>query len=311
MLRILRALPILALVAAFAGFTQVRLDTDTLSLLPAAVPGVAELQRLNAHLADERTLVLLVEPKDIDNAEEEVAAVLDAVASAPGTRSVRDAMEGPAMEGNFAELAAYLTLNQSETDFAKQMEALQKEGLAKTLQAARATLATTFDGLEAAHAGHDPLGFTRHPVFRWLESGLATAEEHESGVRVLLAEDNEPNLRVACALLRSSGFDVEVAKNGQQVLTQFETDPRDVVLLDVNMPIIDGLEATRRLRATATGRSVPIIGLTANASIGDRQKCLDAGMNEHMPKPVDWDRLIALLTSIDRELYGTRATLAS
>lgn len=193
MLRILRVLPILALVAAFAGFTQVRLDTDTLSLLPSAVPGVAELQRLNAHLADERTLVLLVEPKDIDNAEDEVAAVLGAVASVPGTRSVRDAMEGPAMEGNFAELAAYLTLNRSADDFAKQMEALQKDGLAKTLQAARATLATTFDGLEAAHAGHDPLGFTRHPVFGWLESGLAAAEEHESGVRVLLAEA-EPDL---------------------------------------------------------------------------------------------------------------------
>ena len=74
MLRILRVLPILALIAAFAGFTQVRLDTDTLSLLPSAVPGVAELQRLNAHLADERTLVLLVEPKDIDNAEDEVDA---------------------------------------------------------------------------------------------------------------------------------------------------------------------------------------------------------------------------------------------
>ncbi|MEZ5384742.1 MAG: MMPL family transporter [Prosthecobacter sp.] len=191
--RLLRVIPVLALVAAFAGFTQVRLDTDTLSLLPSAVPGVAELQRLNAHLADERTLVLLVEPSDADAAEEEVAEVLDALAAVPGTHSVRDAMDGPSMEGNFAELAAYLTLNQSEAAFSRQMQALEKDKLPEILQSARRTLATTFDGLEAARAGHDPLGFTRHPVFGWLESGLAAAEEHESGVRVLLAEA-EPNL---------------------------------------------------------------------------------------------------------------------
>lgn len=126
-------------------------------------------------------------------------------------------------------------------------------------------------------------------------------------LRVLLAEDNEPNQRVAKAILRGAGYAIDIAGNGHKAIELVGQKPYDVVLMDVNMPSMDGLEATQIIRQTDVGRALPIIGLTASVMDGDRQRCLEAGMNDHLAKPIDWDTLIALLNRMEGEVYGTQA----
>ncbi len=114
------------------------------------------------------------------------------------------------------------------------------------------------------------------------------------GRRVLLAEDNAINREVAVELLSSAGLAVEVAENGVQAVEKALNGAFDLVLMDMQMPELDGLAATRRLRAT--GRSeLPIVAMTANAFGEDRSACLEAGMNDHLAKPVDPERLYATL----------------
>ena len=129
----------------------------------------------------------------------------------------------------------------------------------------------------------------------------------QRSLKVLLAEDNEPNQRVAKAILRGAGYTIDVAHNGHKVIELVDKKSYDVVLMDVNMPSMDGLEATQRLRETDAGRALPIIGLTASVMDGDRQRCLEAGMNDHLAKPIDWDCLISLLNRMEEEIYGNHA----
>ncbi len=136
---------------------------------------------------------------------------------------------------------------------------------------------------------------------------IAPAAGPQRSLKVLLAEDNEPNQRVARAILRGAGYSIDVASNGHKAIELVGQKPYDVVLMDVNMPSMDGLEATQQIRQTDAGRALPIIGLTASVMDGDRQRCLEAGMNDHLAKPIDWDTLIALLNRMDTEVYGTQA----
>jgi two-component system sensor histidine kinase/response regulator len=107
-----------------------------------------------------------------------------------------------------------------------------------------------------------------------------------SGVHVLLAEDHPLSQEILCDLLESLGCEVVIAADGPEALELFEAGGQDLVLMDMQMPGMDGLEATRRIRALPSGREIPIIGLTANVSGDDRQRCLKAGMNEHLGKPI-------------------------
>jgi two-component system sensor histidine kinase/response regulator len=116
-----------------------------------------------------------------------------------------------------------------------------------------------------------------------------------AGARVLLAEDNLVNQEVAVQLLHAAGVHVDVAGDGAQALDMARSRPYDLVLMDVQMPHLDGLEATRRIRQEPTLAQLPIIAMTANAFPEDRQACLDAGMDEHLTKPVDPSELHAAL----------------
>ncbi len=116
-------------------------------------------------------------------------------------------------------------------------------------------------------------------------------------VHVLVAEDNVINQKVAVRLLEKLGCRIDVAANGQEAVTMLAQFAYDVVLMDCQMPELDGFAATAaiRLREASTGRHVPIIAMTANAMPGDREDCLAAGMDDYISKSVTFDVLGAVL----------------
>ncbi|TVT72197.1 MAG: PAS domain S-box protein [Denitromonas halophila] len=113
--------------------------------------------------------------------------------------------------------------------------------------------------------------------------------------RLLLVEDNEVNQYVAMELLAEVGLSADVAENGQQALALFTRQPYDLILMDMQMPVMDGLAATRAIRALPEGREVPILAMTANAFAEDRQRCTEAGMNDYLSKPFEPEQLYAVL----------------
>ncbi|GAB6111890.1 hypothetical protein JCM14713_16480 [Desulfomicrobium salsuginis] len=116
------------------------------------------------------------------------------------------------------------------------------------------------------------------------------------GARILLVEDNVINQQVATEILKSAGFQVVIADNGQTALRIASEQRFDVILMDIHMPVMDGFEATARLRAMPEYKSLPILAMTALAMAGDRQKSLDMGMNDHLTKPFDSMELFSVLT---------------
>jgi PAS domain S-box-containing protein len=120
-----------------------------------------------------------------------------------------------------------------------------------------------------------------------------------NGIRILLVEDNEVNQQVAAELLESAGANVSIANNGGEavrILSEGDEPPSfDVVFMDLQMPEMDGFTATRLLRAQPRLQGLPIIAMTAHALVEERQRCLDAGMNDHVSKPIDPDALFATL----------------
>jgi len=117
---------------------------------------------------------------------------------------------------------------------------------------------------------------------------------HHSGQRVLLAEDNPVNQLVASDLLTSVGLTVEVAQDGLQAVALALSRPYDLILMDMQMPVMDGMGASRAIRDGA-GAATPIIAMTSNASGADRAACLAAGMDEHLAKPVSAGTLFSTL----------------
>lgn len=116
--------------------------------------------------------------------------------------------------------------------------------------------------------------------------------------RILLVEDNEMNRDMLSRRLSRKGYEVSIAIDGQQGLAMALRGGFDLVLMDMSLPEMDGWEVTRRLRADARTRLLPIIALTAHAMAGDREKALDAGCDEYDSKPVDFARLLAKIEAM-------------
>jgi predicted ATPase/signal transduction histidine kinase/DNA-binding response OmpR family regulator/serine/threonine protein kinase/HPt (histidine-containing phosphotransfer) domain-containing protein len=136
-----------------------------------------------------------------------------------------------------------------------------------------------------------------------LESGIASHAGVESlyairGARILVVEDNEINQQIACDLLARAGMDVAVCANGLESLDLLESESFDAVLMDIRMPVMDGYDATRAIRKMAGLAKLPVIAMTAGDSASERDKCLAAGMNDHLSKPIDAGRLFKALTNL-------------
>jgi len=129
------------------------------------------------------------------------------------------------------------------------------------------------------------------------------AEQKRQGKRLLLAEDNAINQKLVIILLQKAGFLVDAVENGEQALKKIEKEPYHAVLMDVQMPVMDGFEATRRIRQLEAekGGHTPIIAMTAHALKGDRERCIEAGMDDYVSKPLQPQ---ALITAIDRWVHA-------
>ena len=131
-----------------------------------------------------------------------------------------------------------------------------------------------------------------------LQGKQKNIEEDKETAKILLVEDNPVNQMVIKALLKKIGYHIDIANDGQKAIEQLQQKRYDLVLMDLQMPIIDGLEATRYIRAnplTILNNTLPIIAVTANAREGCRDKCIDAGMDDYMTKPVSREEMGAML----------------
>ena len=122
------------------------------------------------------------------------------------------------------------------------------------------------------------------------------------GLKVMLVEDNKVNQKVAMAILCKAGCEVDVAENGQDAIQKIQVKPFDIVLMDCQMPVMDGFEATARIRAMKEPLcNIPIIAITAHAMMDDKQKCLAGGMDDYISKPVNRQALIDIINKYSGE----------
>ena len=151
------------------------------------------------------------------------------------------------------------------------------------------TASMLYDAIIDAHAEHGGTPGQR--------TRTATSERRLEGLRLLLAEDNANNQQVARELLESEGAQVQIANNGREAVEAVSAagTPFDAILMDLQMPVMDGYTATSRIRQDLGRINLPIIAMTANAMASDREACLAAGMNDHVGKPFDLDTLVKVL----------------
>ncbi|MBF0417313.1 MAG: PAS domain S-box protein [Magnetococcales bacterium] len=172
-------------------------------------------------------------------------------------------------------------------------------------QGSRFAFTAAFGTLEAIQSGGEspatPLG---------LSEGMSTSLEQMSGAKVLVVEDVEINQMIITELLQRVGLEVMVAGGGLRAMELLERHTFELVLLDLKMPDLDGWEVARRLRAIPRLRELPVIAMTAYAFSSDRQSCLEAGMNDHLAKPIDRNLLYAALRRWIRPAVRSASPLA-
>jgi signal transduction histidine kinase/HPt (histidine-containing phosphotransfer) domain-containing protein/HAMP domain-containing protein len=136
---------------------------------------------------------------------------------------------------------------------------------------------------------------TRHTRKADKESAYGEASRSLRGTKLLLVEDNALNQELALEILQNAGISVDVADNGAEAIERLSTGDYDGVLMDCQMPVLDGFEATRRIRLEPRFAELPIVAMTANAMASDKAKCLECGMNAHVAKPIDVEELFRTL----------------
>jgi CheY-like chemotaxis protein/two-component sensor histidine kinase len=159
------------------------------------------------------------------------------------------------------------------------------------------------EGLGSTFTLEMPLGLSTRPPAQ-LPGAKPQAAPGQDGGRILLVEDNPVNQSVIEAMLRSLGFEVGLAMDGAQAVERVSQQAFAAVLMDCRLPLVDGYEATRRIRLLPQGAGLPIIALTANALEGDRERCLAAGMDDYLSKPF---KRTDLQRTLERWLPGRTA----
>ncbi len=115
--------------------------------------------------------------------------------------------------------------------------------------------------------------------------------------KILLVEDNEMNWDMLSRRLTRRGFEVVVAMDGEQGVTMSRSESPDLILMDMSLPILDGWEATRQIKAAPETKAIPVIALTAHAMVGDREKAMAAGCDDYDTKPIEFKRLLDKIES--------------
>jgi CheY-like chemotaxis protein len=133
------------------------------------------------------------------------------------------------------------------------------------------------------------------------KSGLDSELGKQHPLRILVAEDNQVNQKLALRILEQMGYRADIASNGLEAIESIERQPYDVILMDVQMPEMDGLDATRQIRKLAKATQPHIIAMTANAMEGDREMCLEAGMDDYISKPIRIHELVEALGNAERK----------
>ncbi|MEQ8504511.1 MAG: response regulator [Rhodospirillales bacterium] len=200
------------------------------------------------------------------------------------------------------ELPAVMTITAYGRDSVR--EASETEGVAAFL-VKPVNQSTLFDAIMNIFAGADPGDKATH-----YHGPVSGAEVQVAGARVLLAEDNEINQQVAVELLESAGVKVDVAANGVEACRMARGRDYDAVLMDIQMPEMDGFEAAQNIREDRRLQNLPIIAMTAHALVEERDRCLAAGMNDHVAKPVDPERLFAALARWIRPSTSSKTSSA-
>ena len=116
--------------------------------------------------------------------------------------------------------------------------------------------------------------------------------------RILLVEDNEMNRDMLSRRLKRRGYEVSIAVDGAEGVEMTSSEVPDLILMDMSLPVMDGWEATRNIKADPATKSIPVIALTAHAMSGDRQKALDAGCNDYDTKPIELSRLLSKIQTL-------------
>ena len=229
---------------------------------------------------------------EASSAEEALEVLRAASAARDPFRVVLTDMQMPAMDGEALgraikadpDLRETLLVMMTSVGLRGDARRLEKAGFAAYLtkpvkQSHLHDCLATVLGRSLARRENEPPPPARHDL----------TEAHRRGFRILLVEDNPTNQMVAIRMLEKLGFRAESVSNGEEAIQALETVPYDLVFMDVQMPVMDGFEATRTIRSGRTrapNPGVPIIAMTAHAMKGDRERCLEAGMDDYVAKPI-------------------------
>ncbi len=276
---------------------------------PAVAPELADLRRARVLIVDDRPInreILMVllnswnmRPEEAADGPSALRALNEAQAARdPFTIAILD-MQMPGMDGKSlccaiksdptlseTRLVLYTSMGQMDSD-----QRLEEIGFAAALTkpVRREDLLAVLSDVISGRKFATPQPVSS-PDFA-LSHGLIHA-------RILVAEDNITNQQVAVGILTKLGFRSEVAANGAEAVKALETLPYDLVLMDVQMPVMDGLDATRAIRdppSRVLNHKITIVAMTAHATQGDREKCLQAGMDDYLTKPIELPALVAVL----------------
>jgi two-component system, cell cycle response regulator DivK len=116
--------------------------------------------------------------------------------------------------------------------------------------------------------------------------------------KILVVEDNEINRDMMVRRLQRRGYTIVTAVDGQQGIDMTQSETPDIVLMDMSLPIVDGWEATRQIKSNPSVRHIPVVGLTAHAMVGDRDKAINAGCDDYATKPVEFEKLVELINRL-------------